>query len=293
MIRILVLTSIIFILFSCGTEQGYPKGDFYAVIISDTHISRDESKTERLSKLSEMINTGVLPNVEFVINTGDVVSRVYGDYRHGDPDSTDNRLRRAVDAFSQIYVPWFFAMGNHDYKIGPDRDSDTYFPQEEIEMMEVIWEGETGFKPYYSFDHKGWRFIILNSMRGRYLHRHFDNIQMDWFKNQLLDKKPTVLFFHHPMETDNFNFWAHPKDLINEENEPLFYKILTEYKTNIKGIFVGHGHRWVKDNLFDVIKVFETNSFGDENDLMYYVVGFDTLSSSISVAKNVVPENNY
>jgi 3',5'-cyclic AMP phosphodiesterase CpdA len=286
---------IIFAIFTvgCNTNVEYPDGDFYAVIISDTHISRDESKIERLNKLSEMINNNVLPNVQFVINTGDVVSRVYGDYRYNNPDSSDNRLRRAVDTFNQIEVPWYFAMGNHDYKIGPDRDSDTYFPKSEIDSMEVIWSRETGFKPYYSFAHKGWQFIVLNSMRGRYLHRHFDEEQMSWLKNQLSNNKPTVLFFHHPMETDNFILWAHPKDLITKENEPQFYKILNEHKMNIKAVFVGHGHRWVEDKQFNIIKVFETNSFGDEEELMYYVVGFDSLTSTISVAKNVVPENNY
>lgn len=275
---------------SCGQNNSYPKGDFYAVIVSDTHVSRDESKIERMDKLSKMINSGILPKVEFVINTGDVVSRVYGDYRPETPDSSDNRLRRAVEAFKKLQVPWYFAMGNHDYKIGPDRDSDTYFPKREIDSMEVIWKRETGFPPFYSFDHSNWRFIILNSMRGRYLHRQFDDQQMDWLENQLIDEKPVVLFFHHPMKTDNLKLWAHLKDLITEETEEKFYKTLKKYKDHIKGIFVGHGHRWVEDSLFDTINVFETNSFGDENELMYYVVGFDTLNKTISVCRNVVPE---
>jgi hypothetical protein len=236
-----------------------------------------------------MINNGVLPNVEFLINTGDVVSRVYGDYRPSDPDSSDNRLKRAVEAFQKFQVPWFFAMGNHDYKIGPDRDSDTYFPKTELDSMEVIWEHETGFKPYYSFDHRGWQLIVLNSMRGRYLNRHFDDQQMDWLEDQLSDKEPTLLFFHHPMETDNFALWAYPKDIITEEKEPQFYNIVEKHKNHIKGIFVGHGHFWVEDILFETIKVFETNSFGDEDELMYYVVGFDINNHTISVEKNVVP----
>jgi 3',5'-cyclic AMP phosphodiesterase CpdA len=289
-ISVLLFVLFVFGIVSCRIQKNYPKGDFYAVIVSDTHISRDESKIERLNKLSSMINTGVLPKVEFVVNTGDVVSRVYGDYRHSNPDSGDNRLRRAVTTFSQMEVPWYFAMGNHDYKIGPYRDSDTHFPKSEIDSMEVIWKRETGFEPYYSFDHNGWRFIVLNSMRGRYLHRHFDDDQMSWLKYQLSDRHPAVLFFHHPMETDNFTFWAYPKDMITEEIEPEFYNLLKMYKKNIKGIFVGHGHRWVEDILLDQIKVYESNSFGDEDELMYYVVGFDTLTQTISVATNVVPD---
>jgi len=291
-IRIYLLISVVFALLSCSTIQRYPNGDFYAVIVSDTHVSRDESKIERLNKLSGMIHKGILPKVQFVVNTGDVVSRVYGDYRESDPDSSDNRLRRAVTAFNQIQVPWYFAMGNHDYKIGPDRDSDTYFPQQEIEMIEVIWKRETGFKPYYSFDHKGWRFVVLNSMRGRYLYRNFDDEQMAWLENELQENKTVVLFFHHPIETDNFRIWCYPRDLITEEIEPEFYRLMNRYKHIIKGIFVGHGHRWVEDTLFDVIKVYETNSFGDEDELMYYVVGFDTSDQTISVGENVVPATN-
>jgi 3',5'-cyclic AMP phosphodiesterase CpdA len=293
-LRIVITPAVyLFLITGCVSPNEYSTSDFYAVIVSDTHISRDESKIDRLDKLSNMINTGMLPNVDFVINTGDVVSRVYGDYRPENPDSSDNRLRRAVEAFDRFQVPWYFVMGNHDYKIGPDRDSDTYFPKSELDSLEMIWERETGFKPYYVFDHKGWRFIVLNSMRGRYLHRHFDDSQMDWLKKQLFDKKPTILFFHHPMKTDNFTIWAHPNDVITEETEPIFYKIIKSYKNNIKGIFVGHGHRWVEDILFDTIRVYETNSFADENELMYYVVGFDTTSQEISVGENVLPDTHY
>jgi predicted phosphodiesterase len=274
---------------SCEFPKDYSNGDFYAVIISDTHVSRDETKIERLNKLSKMINNGVLPDVQFVVNTGDIVSRVYGDYRPNNPDTSDNRLRRAVEAFKKIQMPWYFVMGNHDYKIGPDRDSDTYFPKDEIERMEIIWKRETGFQPYYSFDNKGWRFIVLNSMRGRYLHRHFDDQQMEWLRTCLMDGKPVLLFFHHPMKTDNFRIWAYPKDIITKENEPEFYNILEKYKNNIKGIFVGHGHLWLNDTLFGKITVYETNSFGDEDELMYYVVGFDMLNETISVGKNAVP----
>jgi len=38
---------------------------------------------------------------------------------------------------------------------------------------------------------------------------------------------------------------------------------LSRYKDVIKGIFVGHGHMWVYDKLFDSIDVYETDSFGD------------------------------
>jgi hypothetical protein len=55
--------------------------------------------------------------------------------------------------------------------------------------------------------------------------------------------------------------------------------------TNIKGIFVGHGHMWVSDVLFDTIKVFETDSFGDADNYTFSIIGMDTVRSSITVAR--------
>ena len=273
----------------CTTSDPYPAGDFNILIVSDTHFSRDESKVERLQKLSDMLDQEVLPNIRFIVNTGDVVSRVYGDYRPHNPDTTENRLQAAVQVFQGLSVPYYFVMGNHDYKIGPDRDSDTYFPKDEIELMEKIWKKETGFDPYYSFHYEGWNFIILNSMRGRYLHRHFDDIQLQWFEQQLKNNLPAVLFFHHPLETDHFRLWAKPKDLITDENERYFYGILEKHKDKIKAIFVGHGHRWVQDTLFGKIQVLETPSFGDEQKIVYTIAGFFKDSATVVIAKNPLP----
>jgi predicted MPP superfamily phosphohydrolase len=282
---------VVFILLFCQIPVEYPSGDFFILVVSDTHISRDESKIERLDKLIGMVNFGKLPGIELVFNTGDVASRVYGEYTYQNPDTSDNRLRRAVDKFSEFNVPFYFAMGNHDYKIGPNRDSDTYFPRDEIESMEEIWQKMTGFLPYYSIKHRNWKFIILNSMRGRYLHRNFDDQQLIWLRKELDEDMPTLLFFHHPVETDNFRLWCYPTDLIDEDKESAFFNLVNKKRHLIQGIFVGHGHRWVEDTLFETIKVFETNSFADEDELMYYVVGMNSISKQIEVAKNVVNDN--
>ena len=273
----------------CNRDQ-YPSGDFYIIVISDTHISRDQSKKQRLVKLSSLINEDHFPGVELLFNTGDIVSRVYGNYTSDNPDTTEKRLKTAVDIFRNFQVPVYLAMGNHDYKIGPGRDSDSYFPKEEIEMMERTWEKYTGFKPYYSVQHNAWNFIVLNSMRGRYLDRNFDEKQLDWLETQLKEDMPAILLFHHPLKTDHFKLWSHPKDLVTTEKEPRFFSLIRQNKHKIKGIFVGHGHGWVNDTLFDDIPVYETNSFADEEELMYYVVGFNKKKQSISVAKNVIME---
>jgi 3',5'-cyclic AMP phosphodiesterase CpdA len=259
---------------------------FSAVIISDTHVSSDESKDSRLRELIKELNSGKLAEVDILINTGDVVSCVYGSHRKDNPDTSENRLKKAIDIFSRLNIPYLLVMGNHDYKIGRDRDSDTYFPENEILKMEKIWKRFSGLEPYYAFTYKGWKFIVLNSMRGRYLHRHFDEQQMFWLQDQLRDELPTIVSFHHPIETDHVRFWCNPKDLITADKEPRFFEIIDKKKHLIKAIFVGHGHRFVYDTLWKTIPVYETDSFGDAADLIYYLVGFDNESHTIRVVKS-------
>lgn len=275
-------------MFFCNTPSLYPPGDFHVIIISDIHISNDKTKDQRLTELINQVNSGVYPGIELLIVTGDIVSRVYSDYTPENQDTSDSRLRRSVDLLNQLEIPYYLVMGNHDYKIGPGRDSDGYFPESEILQMESIWKQETGRAPYYNFEYNGWRFIVLNSFRGRHLNRHFDEEQLDWLQSLLADQKPTLLFSHFPLKTDHFRIWCKPKDLIKPDNEPRFFNILNESKHQIKGIFVGHGHRWVQDRLFDTIPVFETDSFADSDGLPFYAIGFNVADEIIRVARSPI-----
>jgi hypothetical protein len=274
-----ILYCVAFLTFSCASTE-YPSGDFYAVVISDTHVSNDESKIKRLNQLCNWINTDKL-----LFITGDVVSSVFSEY----PDTSNNRLKKAIETFSTFEVPFFPVMGNHDYKIGRNRDSDVYFPGEELRDMEQIWKKYTGFDPYYAYEHKGWHFLILNTMRGRDMHRAFDEPQLNWLEDELSNSQKAVLFFHHPVETDHFRFWCKSKDLIDEELEPRFYRLLQKHRRTVKGIFVGHGHSWIHDTLFETIQVYETESFGDASDPVYYVVGFNQATQTLVAVQNAVP----
>lgn len=282
--RFYILLSFILIFPKC--MEKLPNTDFQAVVISDIHVSNDPSKINRLNLLIDKINQNEFPGLKLLVVTGDIVSCVYGSYTLNNPDTSDNRIRKGLGVFSRSKVPVHLVLGNHDYKIGRDRDSDSYFPEQEILMMERIWAGQAGINSYSSIDYEGWNFIFLNSMRGRHLHRHFDDNQLSWLERQLENGKPTVLFFHHPLKTDHLRFWCGPKDLITPEKEPNFYRIISQYRQLIKSIFVGHGHAWVRDTLFDNIKVYETSSFGDSNELPFYQLKFLNSDSSIQVIKN-------
>lgn len=274
--------ALLFLLSGLSFAQG---NQFKFIVISDIHISNDESKDQKLAGFIDEINNGKLSDAELLVITGDNVSSYYANRNNGD-GFENNRALKLMAILKNLEKPYLIALGNHDYKIDRDKDSDAPFTFDEINNIEILWKEHAEVEPFYSFDHKDVRFIILNSMRGRYLNRSFDNEQINWLVGQMKEKKPTFLFFHHPIRTDNFRIWGKPKDLITPENEEKFFSILSKYKDQVKGIFVGHGHMWIDDKLFNTIPVYETASFGEGNGLNFYLIEYDPVGGKSIVIRN-------
>ncbi len=230
----------------------YPPEEIKIVVITDTHFSGDQEKIDRVQKIIKAINDQAkgLGGTDILVNCGDIVSKIY---------RKDNfYVGIAVDAMKDLSVPHYPVLGNHDYNMEEkDTNWGAPFTEEEILEAEAIWKEHMGIDPYYSFVLKGWRIIILNSMRGRYLSRYFDPDQMIWFENQFADGRPALIFVHHPLETDRFGFLP-TGEMIQKKVEPQFYNIISNNRHLIKAIMVGHGH------IYD-IPVVMTASIGDTN----------------------------
>lgn len=277
------LASTSFLLLAGEHAASKNPADMRLLVLSDTHVTSSLSKVERIRAILEKVNDQTIPDVDMVFVTGDIVSNVYGDYTPENPDKSDNRMERAVNVFSALEVPYHWAMGNHDHKIASYRDSDAPWPREEILSMWEFWRTTTGQEPYYAVNQNGWRFIVLNSFGGRHIDRHFEPEQLEWLDGQLKDGLPSILFFHHPMETDTDLVWCKPLQATTPQREPEFYALLKHYQQNVKGIFVGHGHRFVEDKLFNTIPVYETASFGEGKDDSFNIVDIDSDSATIIV----------
>ncbi len=292
--KIIKITSLILITFfviSCGKiDSEKPNTEtnnhFSILVLSDIHISNDETKDIRLRNLVDSINAGHFENLDLLIATGDLVSSFYKDRNNGD-DFDNNRTAKFSSIIKELEIPYHLVLGNHDYKIDGEKDSDAPFSFEEIDTMEKLWNKFAGLeKPFYSVNHKGWKLILLNSMRGRYLERFFDDDQINFLKNELAEKKPSLIFFHHPIKSDNVPDLKKPKDLITPESEPELFKILEENQTLVKGIFEGHVHRWLKDKLFGTIPVYMTDSFADNEKSPYQLIQIDTVANIIDVTQH-------
>ena len=117
-----------------------------------------------------------------------------------DKTHTFNRIEKAKEIMDRLWytykgaIPYTFVMGNHDYKLDNNDDSDRAFLPEEIFAAETKrWRTELQrfpaqpWKPYWQQIHNGWKFIYLNSFRGNTVSglpnkkfRHFDDEQIEW-----------------------------------------------------------------------------------------------------------------
>ncbi|MEI6809259.1 MAG: metallophosphoesterase [bacterium] len=268
----------------CGEDKG--SNEFSFIVLSDIHVrvpgnpdNRDYDNAGIVSNLTRTvatINTS-FSGSEFVMVTGDLVGCLFSenpaDYLTGQP----NPAETVKDIMSGLGVPWHPALGNHDYHSGYDLGKSEMIPARSQANIEAVWRKVLGIEPYYSFLHKGVRFVVLNSSKGpasavvcpfsqleAMCLGSFDTVQMSWLEQELQKPEPCLLFFHHPVITDNSDIaWSFlGRDFQVDENDR-FYDIASAYTDKIKAIFVGHGHMWATDTLFGAIPVYETASTGD------------------------------
>src|ERR1700760_3227610 len=142
---------------------------FYFAIIADTHIidqyykgpeSNPEDtesmfKTEeRLTSARTLINS-LEPRMEKVF--------LVGDYFHNYPSPDidfylqhETRVDKAKSITDGFKVPVHVGFGNHDYwATGMPRES-----------SHELFRRKLGVQPYYSIEHRGWKFVHLNNFLG-------------------------------------------------------------------------------------------------------------------------------
>jgi 3',5'-cyclic AMP phosphodiesterase CpdA len=289
----ILLAVALFMLFGCGGGGGdanpvTPSADsFKFIVISDVHVRLpgnlddavyDNAKNrEHFNGALDLIKTNH-PDADFVIvngdNTGCLFSHSLEDYGIGE----DNPAETFKTMMDSLGMPFYVALGNHDYQDGFNVSARQGITASDPASMEAVWKKVLGIDPYYSFVHKGVRFIILNSTRGPSYTEpcpsatvetgckgSFDNAQMAWLETELQSPEPCLIFIHHPVITDHnaLKTWSAAGLAMQVRADDRFYAVARSNKDRIKGIFVGHGHLKEKDTLEDTIPVHETASIGD------------------------------
>jgi 3',5'-cyclic AMP phosphodiesterase CpdA len=186
-----------FYLLSSGCTSGPKDNDTFSMaFMTDIHLQPEGNSAKGLSQALDSVNR-LKP--DFMITGGDLImdglEQTFG--------RTDSLYRLYQETMRRAECPVYNTMGNHDiYGICRKIDRDTLNP----EYGEKMFANRFG-KPYYSFEHKGWKFMILNSIEARRIGCYVgevDSAQMSWIKDELKNTDPAtpiVISTHIPFIT--------------------------------------------------------------------------------------------
>jgi hypothetical protein len=219
---------------------------FYFALIADTHIidsyykgpESNPEDTESILKTSERLEAArtvinaLRPKMEQVFLVGDY----FHNYPSRDIDfyfQNQTRLDRAKALTDAFEAPVHAGFGNHDY--------DTHVPRE---MSHELFRRKFGLKPYYTVEHRGWKFIHLNNFLGNTWtpdHAEFDTKvgslgeeQLNWFQAELEQHKPSFVFIHYPL------YIVKP----TEVKDYGVCGLIKKHRDSIQRVVSGHWHKW-------------------------------------------------
>jgi 3',5'-cyclic AMP phosphodiesterase CpdA len=193
-------------------------GEFTFVAINDTHYLND-----KCGPWFEAVTRSVKKHAgkaAFVLAVGDLAN-----------DGTAAQLGAALDVLKGFGLPYYAAVGNHDYKAQDDRKAyDELFPG----------------RLNYRFDHGGWQFVCIDSTDGvRYDKTAVGAAALKWLDAEVpkLDaKRPTVLFTHFPLG-------AGVKYRVTNADA-----VLERFKAvNLRAVLNGHYHGFTEKKAGDAV----------------------------------------
>lgn len=207
--------------------------------VTDLHIQPEMRAAEGCRQCLTAVNAA---KPDLVITGGDLIF-----------DALATPKARAQSLFSlyketigRVEAPVHNVVGNHDvYGVFPQSGASPSDPDYGKKMYEDLIG-----RRYYSFNHKGWHFVILDSI-GITPERGYvgdiDEEQMDWLRQDLAStgtRTPIVAVTHIPLST-GFGPWLAspqgvvPPTLVVARARPVL-ELLHRY--NIKAVLQGHTH---------------------------------------------------
>ena len=156
---------------------------FSFIFMTDIHVQYQQKADEGLKKAIDLANS---LNPDFVLTGGDLIMDALGQ-PFGYADSL---YKLYVSTSKNFRMPVHNTIGNHEHfgiyresGISPDH------PDYGLKMFERYLGNS-----FYSFDHKGWHFMVLNSVAtpGRRYIGEIDKEQLEWIKQDLVKVDPNT-----------------------------------------------------------------------------------------------------
>lgn len=175
-------------------------GEFRFVHLTDIHVQPELKATEGLIQCLKVVEN-LRPKPDFILTGGDLVRDVF--------NQSAARAKTLFTLLKKTFadhtsLPVRHCLGNHDVfgwggKRGVTPETPLYG---KAMFLEELGLSQT----YYSFDHKGWRFYVLDSIQpstGEKLYQgYIDDAQFDWLSRSLKEKPaamPACVVTHIPI----------------------------------------------------------------------------------------------
>lgn len=239
----LYTVSALLLLFACNTNPDNKKPsegeDFSFAFLTDIHLQPERGAAIGFQWAIREVNKR---DPDFVLTGGDMVMDVLNQ-TFGRADSLYRLYKELLEKFN---MPVYNTIGNHEV-FGWQRMEKGI--EDHQEFGKGMYEQRLGPR-FYSFDHKGWHFMVLDAVylqeRGAYTGK-IDKEQMDWIVRDLeqLDQDtPVAISVHYPFVSSSFQLTMGsrakvPKGLLIENSREVL-ALYSEY--NLRLVLQGHLH---------------------------------------------------
>jgi 3',5'-cyclic AMP phosphodiesterase CpdA len=235
------ISLILFFVWACGPEETRDRGEegFTLAFLPDIHLQPELKALEAFDKAIQSVNE-LKPDL--VLTGGDLIM----DALEVPFERADQLFGLYRDKIKGFKMKVYHTIGNHDI-FGWYKESGV--DQGHQSFGKKLYEAQVAER-YYSFNHKNWHFIILDSVQrseeGGYIGK-IDRQQIDWIRTDLQKirpETPIVISTHIPFVTVNVQLRkgalepVRPSTLITNGNEVL--DLFRDY--NLKLVLQGHLH---------------------------------------------------
>ena len=199
-------------LLSLGLWPGRLRGedahdDFTFIAVNDLHALEEACRPWFDEVVRQMKESA--PTAEFCLLGGDLAET-----------GTPAQLTLIKNSFSALGIPCHAVVGNHDYRSDTNRSA-----------YERIFPGQIN----YSFTHRGWQIIGLDSSEGTKANEtRISATTLSWLDQnipKLEPWRPTILFTHFPLGESVIARPLNADDLLQRC-----------YGLNLQAVFCGHFH---------------------------------------------------
>ena len=207
-------------------------------LVTDSHYAdRDPGGTryyrQSLTKMRECIDVFNSKTTDFIIHLGDFKDQD----SNADPANTLKYLEALEAEFARFNGPRYHCVGNHDV--------DSITKRQFLSNIENTGISKT--ESYFHFEHRGFRFVVLDANYHEDGRDHFyleganwqdiriPENQLEWLQETLAaSRSPAIVFCHHP----TFKY-LHGESVYHIQNYQAVQRI---FKSSGKVAAVFHGH---------------------------------------------------